>query len=219
MSTSPFSASVVGFRQVKTRVGDTLQKIALRELGNAALWHSLADLNGLQPPYIVNSLAEVQSSAVILAGQPLMVPASAPAPSGVSTTEDPLGTDLIMTQGRLVASATGDFQTVSGKANLTQALNNRLGTPLNDLLFHPEYGNGAFDLIGQGNNPGDALLAQTFVDQSIRSDPRVASVSDVEVSITGDVLSASATATAVTGQQVPTGVPAGTVAPIAGGVA
>jgi len=214
---SPFSASVTGFRQVRTRVGDTLQEIALRELADASKWHLLADLNGLVDPYIVSSLSEITGSGVILAGQPIMIPATAPAPSGVSSTDDVFGIDLLLQQGKITASASGDFQTISGPANLTQALNNRLGTKPKELIFHPEYGCEVYELLGQGATPGDGGLAQVMVSKCIKSDPRVSSTSNVTATISGDSIAVNATAVAVTGQQVPTGIPGGVISPISGG--
>lgn len=212
-----FQKSISGYRQVPTQQDDTLQKIALREMGDANQWRLLADLNNLVAPYITNTLA-CAGPQVLLAGQPVLVPASGAAPSGVSNSDDVYGIDLLLEGGRVVVSPTGDFATVSGVANLKQALGNRLRTAPGDLMFHPDYGCKVYQLIGQGATPGNDQLAAAFVAQAMLSDPRVSSASSVQASVNGDVISATGTAVAVGGQRVPSGIPGGVVQPISGAV-
>jgi phage baseplate assembly protein W len=68
----------------------------------------------------------------------------------------------------------GDFNTVSGVNNLTQALSNRLTTRKGRLLLHPDYGTILSSLIGKGNAPLLATAAMTDAAQAALSDPRIA---------------------------------------------
>lgn len=203
-----------GYRLVDTRQGDTLQRIALRELGDAARWPQLAELNNLLPPYVVETLADledtpsagVEGGRVLLAGQPIKVPAPGPAaPAGVLSATDIFGTDLALPDGLLRATPAGDLLLVSGVPNLSQALEHRLETPMGELLYHPGYGQRFHELRGGPQNQLTNMLAAGYAESAIRSDPRVDRTEGIRSELAGDAKSITGTAIATNGKRLPVG--------------
>ena len=196
---------LLSYRKVQIDYGDTLQAIALRELGDAGLWTQLADINNLAPPYIVNTLSEVTSTRVLLAGSSLLVPASATGQTGVSDDADILGTDFQLVDGMLTDDGAGDIATLSGLDNLRQALQHRLETKPKELIRHPTFGNRVFRLIGRMNGPVPLQLAAAWVAKCLSSDPRVSSVQDEDAEVAGDTTTVSAVVAPVQGKSLPVG--------------
>ena len=87
-----------GFRFAETRFGDTLQAVAMRELGDGKRWFELAAINGLVPPYITDD-ATLSGGGVLLSGALVLVPA---ATSAAITTDPDLvfDRDVQMTNGQ-----------------------------------------------------------------------------------------------------------------------
>lgn len=200
---------VPGFRWAKTRDGDTLQAIALRELDDAAKWPELVGLNNLLPPFIVDSLAELEGDTepgrVLLAGQAIKIPAPGARASGVQDTSDLFGTDLDLTGGRLSVTETGDLRLISGSDNLTQALDHKLVTHRGELMHHREYGQRFHELHGGPQNALTNLLATGYAEQAIRQDPRVARTKGLKGEMRGDVTNISGWAVAIDGKLLPVG--------------
>ncbi len=75
----------------------------------------------------------------------------------------------------LVASASGDLETVSGRANLAQAIINRLFTRKGELakLGHPNYGSRLYTLIGEFNNTRIRGLAEIYIREALAQEPRI----------------------------------------------
>ena len=200
--------TLVGFRTYTVRQGDTLQAIASRELGAAALWTNIAQLNNLLPPYIVDTLADLQDAPdgrVVLVGQVIRLPSPGRTPSGVLDATDLFGTDLDLTGGVLTADASGDLALITGAANLKQAIENRLDTHPGDLIWHPLYGCRIYELVGRGNDGATDQIAAGYVERALRSDPRVSSVQNLTASVAGDTTSISGTAVAINGKHLPVG--------------
>lgn len=197
---------LAGIRNAETRRGDTLQRIAARELGDASRWPDLASLNELRPPWITDDPA-LESQYVLLAGKPILIPAPPPEASGVSPTDDDaiFGTDILTDRGRLQGGPTGDFALVRGAPNLTQASENRLATPGGSLIWHPDYGNRQHELIGNRNDPVANELAALFLARCLRQDPRISRVEKNIAVVIGDAIESSAWAIAVDGRRLPVG--------------
>jgi phage baseplate assembly protein W len=81
----------------------------------------------------------------------------------------------------LVASASGDVQTISGRANLAQAIINRLLTRQGELtrLGHPNYGSRLHLLVGELNNARTRGLAGIYVREALAQEPRIQEVTEV----------------------------------------
>lgn len=201
-----FSKTIRGYRAVSTRVGDTLQRIAMRELGDAAQWYDLASLNTLVPPYLTDDPAKVSTGVKLAGKDTILVPSTAPAPTGVAQAPSVFGSDCLLQNRQLQATATGDFAVLSEDSNLKQALEMRIATRPGELVYHKDYGCKVYTLIGKGNTPVADRLAAAFVAQAVSSDPRIDRAENTTATTTGDVLACASTAVAVNGKRLPVGV-------------
>lgn len=68
-----------------------------------------------------------------------------------------------------------DFDIVSGRDNLSQAIIMRLLTPRGELdaLGHPEYGSRLHELIGRENTPTTRNLVKLFILEALQLEPRI----------------------------------------------
>ncbi len=200
-----FTKPLAGIRMAPTRRGDTIQIIAARELGDAALWYDLAELNDLIAPWVTDD-PTLAGPRVHLAGTPMLVPASGRDASGVAAEDaDLLGTDIELRQGLIEADENGDIAIVTGQANLRQAIRHRIETHRGELVFHQDYGCDIHQLLGaKGDDIANALGAM-FVDRAVRADPRVRAMQGTTAVIAGDALEVTATAITVDGKRVPIG--------------
>jgi phage baseplate assembly protein W len=136
------------------------------------------------------------TSIVIQPGQTILIPSNIQSSSFIklngSASSDPniyLGQDLLLDiSGNLSGDSTGDLSGVSGVANLTQALKNRLSTELGELVYYPQYGNVALDYIGSVSSSALAILCNSKVSSTLMQDPRVNSISNITTTVTGDIL-------------------------------
>ncbi|RKP44685.1 hypothetical protein [Pararobbsia silviterrae] len=202
--TTSFDTSLTGFRFVRSHFGDTLRDVALRELGDASKWRDLVAINSLQPPYLTDD-STLASDTVLLNGRDyITIPASAAA-AATTEAEDVFGTDcLLNADGTLGVTASGDFATVSGVANLQQALTNAVGVEKKELIYHPDYGCIVRQLLGAVAGPAAELLAADDVKTTVEADPRINSVTSSTGSISGDSITVSTVAQAINGQTVTT---------------
>jgi hypothetical protein len=91
-----------------------------------------------------------------------------------------LGTDLLLDATFAhVVSPTGDLATVSGRANVAQALRVRVSTELSTFERHLGYGSRHGELVGQQNGPYLELAYAHYLAECFLRDPRV---SDVQAS-------------------------------------
>lgn len=180
-----------GYRVVRILVGDTLPRIALRELNDAARWPEIASVNDLRSPYIVG-IGAPTSERTRRPGDTLKVPSTRAYWIGSGDEDNLYGRDLILTDRRLVAE-NGDFALVRGRANLHQALLHRLRTQPTELLRHPKYGCHVHLVLGEKLRPLSAALGQGFVVRALRAEPRVREVVRADVSPDGDILRIAST--------------------------
>lgn len=185
-----------GWRVVHTLHEDTLQKIAYRELGDAALWVDIAMLNGLKSPYLTGDALhpDIADGTVLLFGDNIKVPSSLEIKQSV-TANQAFGIDLLLpTDGQLQDDGFGDLAIVAGVPNLAQALTMRLNNERGCLRFHPKYGNLAHRLRGYKSSNNIALLAVRWCEETLLADPRVMAVSDGAFTLRGDAVVVSVTA-------------------------
>lgn len=141
---------------------------------------------------------------ILTTGDTILIPVSQNVKTNsviTNNTTDPLiyGIDIqIDSQGNLHAS-NGDLATVSGLNNISQAIYNRLKTPINSVVMHPEYGSVLSLFIGLGNSTKNAFIAQANVTQTLISDPRIASADVSQASVNGDILTIDVTTTLIDG--------------------
>ncbi|HWY24436.1 MAG TPA: hypothetical protein VNX47_05920 [Nevskia sp.] len=195
---NPFQTTLPRCRRVNTLVGDTLLKVAARELQNAALWYQIAEINGLAPPYLTDDPEEA-GPGVLLTGAGLLVPDNGAAVVG-SSAADPVtafGIDLLLTDGDITDDGAGDIATVSGNANLEQAITIKLNSNLGDLIYYLDFGNGARAMIGTTQSPAAAQLTASLVSRCVLSDNRIAAVPSIKAVIKGNALAVTGTAEAI----------------------
>jgi phage baseplate assembly protein W len=198
---SIFDTPLTGYRYVQTNYGDTLQTFAARVMGDASNWAVLIGMNGLQPPYLTDDPDSV-TAGVVLNGTFLMIPAATQATA--LTPDDVFKTDQLLNQdGTLAVTSTGDFATVSGIANLTQALENALDTDQGELIYHGSYGYLGRRLLGSNNGPTAGMLAARYAKQTVSADSRISSVTSSIATVSGTVIATVVEAETIAGTKVP----------------
>jgi len=179
------TAPIVSFRRVQTVWGDTMQRLAARELGDAALWTTIAAMNDLAPPYLTGDPA-LAGPRVARYGDTLIVPGTAENVDAVAlTAAEIFKQDVALPHGEFTVS-NGNIDLIVGRENLKQAVGIRIRTSRGELLFHQRYGCDLAKLRGKGNNPIIALLGNKYVETALYDDDRVAKVTAVVVTPTGD---------------------------------
>jgi len=80
---------------------------------------------------------------------------------------DRLGVDLAIERG--------DLKVVSERANLAQAVVNRLLTRRGELtdLGHPDYGSRLYQLIGEPNSRRTYAVAELYIREALAGEPRI----------------------------------------------
>lgn len=201
MSTE-FDRELTGFRFIETRRGDSLQVIAARELGDGSRWTELVAYNNLVPPFLVDDEA-LAGPGVIVTGASILAPAPTPVASSTIDPEAVFGTDMRLDKRGGLLTANGDFVVVSGRANLSQALKNRVETRQGELVFHKNYGSKIRRLLGTVGGPTRALLAAQYAKSAVQRDPRVSKVENAIGTVDGDAVRVDLDAIPVTGKVVP----------------
>lgn len=186
------------YRNTETQYGDTMQRIALRELGDAKRWVEIVRLNKLRPPYLVDAAEDVRPG-VLRTGSRILLPVEQG--STAENGRDAYLDDVALTAG-VLSVENGDLAIVSGVDNLSQALSHRIRVMKRELLMHEDYGCWVRSLLGQGARPGNARLAEFYVRSSLLEDPRVAAVDSIKAEVVGDRISVLATATPIAGRAV-----------------
>jgi phage baseplate assembly protein W len=199
--TTIFDTPLTGFRHVATQYGESLQDFAARVMGDATNWAILIGMNSLIPPYLTDD-PDAVTDGVVLNGSLLMIPAATPAPS--TDPDDVFGTDALLdADGFFSITEGGDIATVSGSANLVQALENALDTDQGELIFHPVYGYRGRRLLGSKNGPTAGLLAARYAQQTVAADSRIVQVDSSTATVQGDVIATVVQAETVVGTKVP----------------
>lgn len=198
---SIFEREMPSFRLAETHAGDTLQRVAARELGDANRWPELVWLNNLIDPYITDDESLV-SNNVLLSGSLIRVPA----PTGIVTDATERGQvyerDCRMVNRRLTDDGNGDIAVVAGVPNLTQQLRHRINTPRGQATRHPDYGCMVWLLQGKVTGPTASMLGAQYVKAALQADYRVSSVPSATAEVTGDATRIAATAEAIAGGKV-----------------
>lgn len=166
----------------------TLERIALKYLGNPERWIEIAVLNNLVPPYVITDISDTTPN-VIHPGQTLLLPSTKtavtsslpqapllPQFNGLSQTDKNFGIDLkVNGDFDLDFTNTGDINLVEGFQDLLQAVILKLGYEKGDLLYHPEIG-AALDI---GSKTPNILNVQSAIFNAVLSDPRIQSISNL----------------------------------------
>lgn len=203
--TTQFDRPLVGYRFADTFYGDTLQDVALRELGDASRWLELIAYNNLLPPYLVDD-PQLARAGVIVTGRPILVPAPGRRTDHIDV-DSALGTDIQMGPGGDLLTDGRDFVLVSGAPNLVQALRNRVNSDRGDLPYHPGYGGDVRRLIGVVNGPTKGLIGARASRTTVLQDPRVTHVRSADAREAGDVINITVDCETVAGRSTSVSVP------------
>ena len=175
----PTPSSVTG---IIVQSGDTLEKIAMRELNDATRWVELIPLNKLKPPY----LSDTASEGVVAVGSYLLVPSDNPkedvtsfilnsretsVTKNLNNQEKVLGVDIkVNKEADFIVNNRQDLELTSGFDNVYQALMLKMGYQKGSLTYHPKIGLSL--TIGEKNT-----IMMDEIENSIRdtilSDPRI----------------------------------------------
>lgn len=171
-------------RTVYVMPNDSLPRIAARELADATMWRVIADLNALASPYISEDAQILRQNgiAVLAPGEPILLPdGTATASRTPAQAEiEVYGQDHAWGAG-LLALQKDDITQQRGITNLRVALERRLSTRKGALILHPNYGNSAYQHLGEVADDWRIALIIEDCKECLLADPRVQTVNDVRV--------------------------------------
>lgn len=188
-------------RGVAVHFGDTMLKIAARELGDANRWPELVWINDLRSPYIVDYI-EQKVDGTLAPGDTILVPAPTGPINSRSVNEAVFATDLDCTNDRQLSLENGDLKLLSGTANLKQQLEAKLNVPRGRLRRHKDFGCLIPSIKGKVVGPVAVQLSSEYAKSAVTSDYRVQKVENITATTSGDVIFVSGKATAISGDSV-----------------
>lgn len=182
--------SLKNWRTAKTNHGDTLQKIASRELQDASRWPEIIALNELRSPYLTGDPLHpgVIKGEVLRYGALIKVPSPIVNKNAGVTPSQAFGADVGLVDGLLTANALGGLFLAIGVPNLRQSLQRRLEQEIGCLQFHPRYGNAAHRIKGRKQDNNLNLLAIRYCEETLLADPRIKATADGEATVSGDAV-------------------------------
>lgn len=198
---------------------ETLEQIAQRHYGDATQWYAIVRYNGLEYPYITNTVEEKLTNVEGLktSGDELIIPIEQNILDDSlqrlshndreAILDLTLGRDLNMSEGadyynryggstevmELSEDGLGDIATISGVENVKQAVIARLLTPKGSLLLHPDYGNDLNQYMGMRTGYGMVPVIDNEIMRTINSDGRIRNVDKEYSQITEGIYSGSFT--------------------------
>lgn len=142
-------------KQARYESGQTLERIAQKQLGDSTRWGEIVEVNGLKAPYVTDDASSTLPN-VLKPGDKYLIPTPAqngfsqvPAAKDIKTTvglselEKSLGTDFKLTGAfDLSLSNSGDIEVVSGAQNMAQATMVKLAYQKGEVMRYPEMGAG-----------------------------------------------------------------------------
>ena len=184
-------------KQLKYEGGMTLERIALKELGDSTRWGEIVEVNGLEAPFITDDASET-NPYILKPGSNFLVPIPAvngfsdiqvtkdnKVTKGLSTLERSLGVDFKLTPDfDLSLSNSGDLELVAGSSNMAQSIILKLSYGKGELLHAP--------FIGASLIPGQKFPSLTTIKDGLLNtllqDSRVDTVLDLNIQREGSAL-------------------------------
>jgi hypothetical protein len=190
---SPQEVPVV---EATVRRGWTLADLAGELLGDRSRWIEIAIINGW------HSATVDPGGKPIQAGTKVLVPAAAGEGAKGSLESDRYGTDWRMVDGDMVPAGDDptDWQTVTGPENFAQGLTIRLKSVQGESSAFPEIG--LPELIGRRNTVTRLALTTSHMRTQLLLDPRVDSISSLQVVDGGDSYTLKAKVVATDGRNL-----------------
>lgn len=177
-------------KQIQFVKGDTLERLAQRELGNSSRWGEIVEVNNLKPPYISEDFSN-KSDNIIKPGDTILIPiplqngfsqvidiSESDLTKNLSEFERSLGTDLKLTSDMdLALTRSGDIELVAGTNNMAQAVILKLGYEPGEVIKYPQ--------LGVGIRPGVKFPnIEDIYDELVNSllqDSRIQSIEDISI--------------------------------------
>ena len=177
-----------GVSEYTVKANDTLQSISLRKLGDSSLWPYLASVNK------ITGNEELSKKTTIYVPVLTRTSSIKKKKDSFILTEDvarnPYGSDITLdATGNIVLAENNDVSTISGIDNIQQAINLRFATPIGSMIKQTSFG-----IATQAGYPGtDSMIRylRMNITRAILSDPRIKSVSNIALSVSGDTITAS----------------------------
>lgn len=186
----------------KIKKGDTLQRLSVQY--NLYSWKSLAYINDLRYPYIIDSVVDILDKQAHIAylGDTILIPASnIESLNYVSQKELAkilYGADLklnfetqlnniarIDVQGEFSNDELGDLEQVNGYDNIRQSLLIRLTTRYGELPMHKDFGSNFLDMLGMKNTKSNLVKLRLEIMETFKKDYRVYTVKKCVVTDVG----------------------------------
>jgi hypothetical protein len=172
------------------RPGDTLERLALRLLGDVTRSWEVIDLNELRRPFFDTSDPPCTTGPNIARpGDLLYLPPDAIVPQReVTQTQqdaDLYGRDMVVYATGYVEIDVDELAIVEGVKNITQALYERIATTVGELVLHADYGIEGGLIIGTEGTPDQIAFNGLEVAKTVAQDPRVTRVADVVSAFSG----------------------------------
>jgi hypothetical protein len=186
-------AYVYDYRVIQMKSSSTFDKLAQTNMGDASLGPLIAYYNKIQNEHNIEAGTNIRIPILSKSGsnQRNKIYAS-------PEMQDNYGRDIALTDGGgFAVSPGGDFQVVTGKENLAQALGNRFTTSSEKRIRLGAYGIRAAI--------GDPLAVDSFllgsIEQTAYQDPRIERVDDINFQGKKDNLNIAVTYTDINGNQ------------------
>ena len=178
------------------RPGDTLERLALRLLGDSKRSWEVIDLNNLVAPFF--DAAEPPCTTgpnIARPGDQIFLPPDALVnQQETSRTEMDIelyGRDLKLLDSGYLTVSIDQLSTVEGVPNVSQALVERIYTTAGELVLHPEYGIQKGLIVGVEGSADQIAFNGLEVGRTVAQDARVTRVADLKSSFVNTVDSIS----------------------------
>jgi phage baseplate assembly protein W len=165
-------------------MGDTLQSIAQKILGDASLWIDIAQANNLVYPFI----SSTTSDGVVTTGDIIQIPTTSVVTGDAQIpdlgTDLKLGTDkfnLTSISGGDLSVVDGDYELLSGANCVVQDTAHRLMTDVGSNPYYPDYGSRIPQLIGSKKDSTWQIKISLEIERALRCDPRITDVHDISL--------------------------------------
>ena len=96
-----------------------------------------------------------------------------------------LGTDIRLKNGDINFVGNQDFETISDRANLSQAISNRLQTNLSE-YYNIDYGSEIFKTLGSDNSTVTANRIRGYTFECLLQDKRISTIESIVVTSISD---------------------------------
>ena len=184
-------------REMRLPANMPLERLAQQELGDSTRWGEIAEVNNLEPPYIIND-PSIEATNVLRPGDVVLIPTPlrngfSAAAESIETTvtenlnpvERSLGTDFMITPDfDLSLTPSGDLELVAGPDNMAQAVVLKLSYEPGEVMAFPQ--------LGAGIVPGQKFPAlqdiQDGVTNTLLQDTRVESIDELSIRRDGTAL-------------------------------